>query len=58
MCSESYSCSNKKSVGYCLECERSIDEDGVSTEESCYWSFPEKACKSCGYDFAECAGSC
>ena len=58
MCSESYSCSDKESVGYCPECERSIDEDGVSTEESCYWSFPEKACKSCGYDFAECTGSC
>jgi hypothetical protein len=58
MCSDSYSQSDKKSVGYCPECDRSVDEDGISTEESCYWSESDEPCKSCGYDFAECNDSC
>ena len=32
MCSDSYSQSDKKSVGYCPECDRSVDEDGGSIE--------------------------
>lgn len=59
MCSDYYQQSSKPSVGYCDLCNNPIDDDGVSTAESCHWSKPDpEPCPKCGYDFAYCDGSC